>query len=112
MELHRLVADAEPRGDGLVRQSLREQLEHLNLARRQRLVERIVVVESLGVDGVRCDQHRVDIEVGSSGRRDRRKLCDDGHRAVHLRAQPIAIRGPSDENHTHSVGWTLADGHA
>ena len=46
VELDRLIADAECVGDCFVGQSLGQQVEDLGFARRQRLRERVVVIEA------------------------------------------------------------------
>ena len=82
-------------GDRLVRQPFGEQLQHLDLARRQRLLEPAVVVLVDGGDGacggLRHD-NRVDADVGRARGRERRELARDLDRAVQLRSQPRAIR--------------------
>ena len=92
MELHRLIADAEPRSDGLVRQSLRQQLQHFDLARRQRFLE-----VSARLRRLLRDDDRVGLERRRARIRQRRELADDVDYYVGLRPKPRLgrSRGPS-----------------
>lgn len=64
MELDRLVRDAEPRRDSLVRQAFRDKLEHFDFARRQRF-HRECIFEIWG-GRRRGDDECVCVDVGAS----------------------------------------------
>jgi hypothetical protein len=94
VELHGLVADAEPLRDPLVRETFCEQLEHFDLARRQHFDPSIVREVRGG-----GDQEGIRLAAGSSRLPQIARFADDGQRPVGQHAQAGARHGRPDQDH-------------
>ena len=78
MELDCLIADAEACRDALVRQALGQQLEHVVLARRQRLLSDFRPLDKRrGGDAVGCDEKPVGAQTGVASFDHRRRFAHD-----------------------------------
>ena len=93
----RLVADAEPGRDGLVRQAVRQMRQHLELARRQRIGNNIIVIS--------CSRdHEVRVGAAQSPRLGhRRDFPHDLHLVGKRSAQGGAARRGADEDYSHVI---------
>ena len=104
MELHRLVADAEPRGYRFVRQTFADELQHLDLARSQWLLKRRAGVRTVG------DDQGIGVQLRPPCLENPTKLADDLNRGAELSAQFRALGCRAHQDHPHmSASRTLAD---